>query len=156
MSTPDWRVRAARRKDRALLGAIACANPKVSWEVEVERFIRNELFSWAFDPFARRSDPRVVLLFHRQTGELVGVAAHERTELRYGKQKSFSATKLEVVAIALNWRGREFKGGERAVDVLLSAVMTDVAERVPPRHARVFEFSRVDGSYRRLVTRHHR
>lgn len=104
-----------------------------------------------------------------------GGGAHERTQLRYGRRKAFAATKLEVVAIARNWQGQRFKSGERVSDVLLSAVMTDVADRVPPRYARVFaivhaknlrsltlcvrhglveELSQVDPGYRRLVTAH--
>jgi hypothetical protein len=87
----------------------------------------------------------------------------------------FAATQLEVVGVALKWQGRSFPAGERASDVLMSAVMTDVSSRVPPRDARVFaivhqdnhrslavcqrhglteEMSRPHPSYRRLVTPH--
>ncbi len=173
MTPPDWKVRPARRSDRELLGRFACADHTVPWEREVEYFIRHVLYEWAFGKFAKKNDPRLLLLFDRKTGELVGVAAHERTALRYGKQKPFAATKLEVVAIERKWQGRRFTSGDRAIDVLLSTVMTDVANRVPPRHARVFavvheqnsrsiavlvrhglvnELSRVDPRYRRLVT----
>ncbi len=175
MSRPEWRIRIAKGKDRDALGGFVCADPKVSWEREVEHFIRHDLFDWAFDPFAGKNDPRLLFLFHRPSGELIGVAAHERTELRWGKEKPFAATKLEVVAIVRNWQGQRFTSGERVSDVLLSAVMTDVAGRVPPRHARVFalvheknsrsisalvrnglveELSRVDAHYRRLATAH--
>ena len=68
-----------------------------------------------------------------------------------------------------------FVTGERASDVLMSAVMTDVSARVPPRDARVFalvhednqrsialchrhglveEMSRPHPDYRRIVTQH--
>jgi hypothetical protein len=80
-----------------------------------------------------------------------------------------------VVAIARAWQGRRFHSGERASDVLMSAVMSDVSARVPPRDARVFavlhednarslalcrryglveEMSRPHPHYRRVVTAH--
>lgn len=175
MSQTEWLVRAARKKDREVLGRFSCAAPEVHWEAEVEAFVRRALLDWAFDPFAKKNDPRLLLVFHREDGDLVGVAAHERTTLRYGTQRAFAATQIEVVAVARTWQGRRFKGGERASDVLMSAVMGDVAGRVPPRDARVFaivheenarsiavcrrhglveELSRVHASYRRLVTSH--
>lgn len=120
------------------------------WEVEVEQFVRNALFARAFDEFAQKNDPRLLLLFHRKS-ELIGVAAHERTQLRYGKRKAFAATKLEVVAIARKWQGQRFKSGERVSDVLMSAVMTDVAGRVPPRDARVRYRSREERAQHRAL-----
>jgi hypothetical protein len=79
------------------------------------------------------------------------------------------------VGVALKWQGHTFPTGERASDVLMSAVMTDVSSRVPPRDARVYaivhednhrslsichrhglteEMSRPHSSYRRIVTPH--
>ena len=78
-------------------------------------------------------------------------------------------------AVRWQWQGRSFASGERASDVLMSAVMTDVSSRVPPRDARVYaivhednhrslavchrhglteEMSRPHPSYRRIVTPH--
>ena len=75
--------------------------------------------------------------------------------------------------MSLKWQGRSFPTGERASDVLMAAVMTDVSSRVPPRDARVYaivhednhrslavcrrhglteEMSRPHPSYRRIVT----
>jgi len=96
-----------------------------------------------------------------------------------GPNGRFPATKLEVVAVATAWQGRRFEEGAvdrpRVSDVVMSAVMTDVSARVPPRDARVFavvheensrslalcrryglvlEMTRPDPSYRRLVTDH--
>lgn len=174
MSQAEWRVRAARKTDRALLTHFTCADRTRPWEVEVEQFIQRSLFDWAFDAHAKKNDPRLLLLFDRQGGELVAVAAHERTELRHRK-KVFAATKLEVVAVARAWQGHRLNGRARVSDVLMSAVMSDVSRRVPPRHARVFaiihernlrsvalcvrhglveELSRVDPEYRRFVTAH--
>ena len=97
--------------------------------------------------------------------------------MTYKNNHSFAATKLEVIAIARAWQGQRFSSGERASDVLMSAVMTDVSKRVPPRDAGVFaivheensrsvdlcqrhgfteELSRPESlsDYRRLVTAH--
>lgn len=173
MSAAEWLVRTARGTDHKLLAAFSCAAGGVPWETEVEAFIRGTLLRWARDPNAKALDPRLLLLFQRQPRELVGLAAHERTKLLAGNVDVFDATKLEVVAIAHEWQGRRFRDGTRASDVLMSAVMTDISARVPPRDARVFavvheknvrsielcrryglveELSRPDPRYRRLIT----
>lgn len=179
MSPPVWLVRPARRTkaDRARLAAFLCADPAVPWQVEVEAYVQAALFDWAFDPLAKRNDPRLLLIFERKTGGLVGVAAHERTVLGASSGAPFAATQLEVVAVALAWQGRRFMTGARASDVVMSAVMADVTTRVPPRDARVFAVVHEDNlrsvallrrhglveemsrpasfpHYRRLVTRH--
>jgi hypothetical protein len=175
MSEPEWRIRPARPGDRDLLASFACADPAVSWQAEAEQFIRTQLADWAFDPHAAAGDPRLLLAFVTATGDLFGVAAHERVILQDGGATRISATKLEVLAIATPWQGRRFHTGERASDIMMSAVMTDVSARVPPRDARVFalvhqdnhrsiaicnrhglteEMSRPHPSYRRLVTPH--
>jgi hypothetical protein len=175
MSQPAWRVRAARKKDRSLLEGFTCADPAVPWEAEVESFIRYKVIEWAFEPLARDQDPRLLLVFDRRTKELVAVAAHERRTLQHDDEAPFAATKLEVVAVARAWQGRRFNSGERASDVAMAAVMTDVTDRVPRRAARIFavvheenvrsiglyrrhglieELSRPHSGYRRLVTEH--
>lgn len=179
MSSTPWLVRHARKTpgDRLLLAGLACADPSVPWQVEVESFVREQVFDWRFDPHARGQDPRLLLVFERRSNALVGLAAHERTTLVAKNGASFPATKLEVVALALAWQGRTFPSRVRASDVVMSAAMVDVRARVPPRDARVLavvheanvrsldlcrrhwfveELSRpVDlPHYRRLITRH--
>jgi hypothetical protein len=174
VSEPEWHVRSGRPSDRDLLAAFECADPAIQFEVDVEEFIRTQLIDWTFDPHAVDGDPRLLLAFVTATGELFGVAAHERVTLGSGETK-FAATQLEVAAIARPWQGHRFNSGERASDVLMSAVMTDVSARVPPRDARVFgivhrdnqrslalcrryglieEMSSPDPSYRRPMTEH--
>jgi hypothetical protein len=177
MTRPDWHIRAARPADRAVLESFTCADPKVFWQAEVEQFIQKHLIEWAFDPHAAVADPQALLVCENVTRDLVGVAAHEREVLQGGDGVTFNATKLEVVAISARWQGRRFNNGVRASDVLMSAVMADVANRVPPRDARVFavvhednvrslrlcrrfglvdEMSRPHPAYRRIVTEHRR
>ena len=167
----SWRVRSARKADRGVLQAFSCASTREPWEVEVEQYIRERLFDWAFEPLAQRQDPRLLLVFDRK--ELVALAAHERCTLQHGDDPPFAATKLEVVAVARAWHGRRFPTGERASDVVMAALMTDVKKRVPRRDARVFavvheenlkslalcrrhgltkELSRPHPAYRRLMT----
>lgn len=176
MSRPEWTIRSARKTDQRALEAFECADSTIDWQVEVQSFVRRELCAWAFDPMAAQQDPRLLLLLERRTGYLVGVAAHERVTLKAGRRR-IAATKLELVALATSWHGKRFPGGQRASDVLMSAVMTDISQRVPPRDARVFavvhednlrsiallrrhgltdELSRATelSSYRRLVTGH--
>jgi hypothetical protein len=174
MTRAGWRIRPGRPVDRALLASFACADRAIRWQAEVEQFIQAQLTDWAFDPYAGEGDPRLLLAF-TAAGDLFGVAAHERVTLQAGDGTSFPATKLEVVGVALKWQGSSFPTGERASDVLMSAVMTDVSSRVPPRDARVYaivhednhrslavcrrhglteEMSRPHPSYRRIVTPH--
>jgi hypothetical protein len=175
MSEPDWRIRSGGLADRGLLSSFDCANPAVEFEVEVERFIRTQLIDWASAPGAAGDDPRLLLALVRATGELFGVAAHERVIFQGSDGNQFNATKLEVAAIARAWQGCCFRTGERTSDVLMSAVMADVSARVPPRDSRVFgivhkdnqrsialcrryglmeEMSSPDLNYLRLVTAH--
>jgi hypothetical protein len=175
MTPPEWRIRTARPADRSLLTAFTCADSTVAWELEVEHFIQTHLADWTFDPHATDNDPRLLLAFDT-TGTLFGVAAHERVVLESPTAR-FNATKLEVVAVTTAWQGRHFPSGERASDILMSAALTDVSVRVPPRHTRVFavvhegnhrslalchrhglveELTRPHPNYRRLVTAHRR
>lgn len=174
MTADRWRIRAGSPDDRELLSCFACADPAVRWRAEVEQFIREQLVDWAFAPLAAEGDPRLLLAF-TPSAELLGVAAHERAILQTADGTQFHATKLEVVAVGLKWQGQRLPTGERPSDLLMSAVMTDVSARVPPRDARVFaivhednhrslalcikhglseEMSRPHPSYRRLVTPH--
>lgn len=175
MTPPDWLIRAGRAADRSLLSSFCCADAAHPWQTEVEQFIQKQLLDeWALAPGATDDDPRLLLGFTGQ-GELFGVAAHEKVVLQRSGRPSFAATKLEVVAVATAWQGRRFASGERVSDVLMSAVMTDVARRIPPRDARVFaivhednhrslsllrrhglveEMSRPHPQYRRPVTAH--
>jgi hypothetical protein len=173
MSEPEWHIRSGQPTDRSLLASFTCANPVFAWESEVESFIQNQLIDWTFDPSAVGGDPRLLLAFVGATSELFGVAAHERVTLG-SSDVQFAATQLLVVAIAESWQGSRFASGSRPSDVMMSAVMTDVSNRVPPRDARVFgliheanqrsiavcrrnglteEMSRA-GDYLRLVTPH--
>lgn len=174
MTAAGWFIRPGRPQDRASIAAFDCANPEVRWQREVEQFIQIQLADWAFDHRAADGDPRLLLAF-RPGGDLFGVAAHERVTLLAGDGTQFPATKLEVVAVARSWQGRCFPTGERPSDVLMSALMTDVKTRVPPRDARIFavvhkdnhrslklcrrhglteEMSSPYPGYRRLVTPH--
>jgi hypothetical protein len=174
MTGAGWRIRPGSPDDREILASFACADQTIRWQTEVEEFIQTQLTDWAFDPHASAADPRLLVAVTAD-GDLFGVAAHERVTLQTGDGSGFPATKLEVVAVALKWQGRSFPGGERASDVLMSAVMTDVSSRVPPRDARVYaivhqdnhrsfavcqrhgiteEMSRPHPSYRRIVTPH--
>jgi hypothetical protein len=174
MTGAGWHVRPGRLTDRELLASFTCADLAVRWQAEVDQFIQTQLTDWAFDPYARAGDPRLLLAF-TSAGDLFGVAAHERVTLRAGDGTEFPATKLEVVGVTLKWQGRSLPTGERASDVLMSAVMSDVSSRVPPRDARVYaiihednrrslavcrrhglteEMSRPHPAYRRIVTPH--
>jgi hypothetical protein len=175
MSSAEWHIRAGKASDREVLAAFSCADPAHEWELEVEHFIQKQVLDeWALAPGAVDDDPRLLLGLTAK-GRLFGVAAHERVVLQRGDGTGFAATKLEVVALARSWQGRRFASGDRASDVLMSAVMNDVAGRVPPRDARVFavvhednhrslalcrrhglvqELSRADSRYRRPITAH--
>ncbi len=175
MTEPEWRVRVGREGDRAQLAGFACADSTFDWSVEVERFIRTQLLNWALAPGAAEDEPRVLLVSERRSNELVGLAAHERVFLAVTGAERLAATKLQVVAVSSAWQGRRFASGQRASDVVMSAAMTDITARTPPRDARVYavvhennaksialckrhglvhELSRAWPQYLRLVTAH--
>jgi hypothetical protein len=83
------------------------------------------------------------------------VAAHEKVILQRADGTGFAATKIEVIALSTAWQGRSFTTGERASDVLMSALMTDIARRVPPRDARVFAIVHEDNSRSLSLLRRH-
>jgi len=131
MTGESWRIRAGSPNDRELLTSFACADPAVRWQVEVEQFIQAQLLEWAFEPLAAEGDPRLLLAF-TATGELLGVAAHERAILQAADRSQFHATKLEVIAVGLKWQGQQLPTGERPSDILMSAVMTETEGLAPP------------------------
>ncbi|MDQ1306254.1 MAG: hypothetical protein QG671_2086 [Actinomycetota bacterium] len=148
------------------LTTFTCVRPGSSagaaqWEQEVEKFIRAQLALWAFDPYAQDGDPRLLLMLTSASGELVGVAAHERVVLHDpASGETIAASKIEVVAVTSGWQGRRFPGegtepGPRASDVLMSAVMTDIAGRVPPRDARVMAVVHQDNERSLVLCRRH-
>ncbi len=154
MSAVGWYIRAGSPADRDLLRSFACADTTVHWQAEVEHFVQACLADWAFDPHAAEGDPRLLLAFTVE-GDLFGVAAHERVALKAAGGIQIPATKLEVVAVAKNWQGQSFPTGERASDVLMSAVMTDVSARVPPRDARIYAIVHENNSRSLAVCRRH-
>ncbi|MEU6152679.1 hypothetical protein ABZ816_22030 [Actinosynnema sp. NPDC047251] len=136
MTDVEWRLRVAGAADADLVAAFRCASDDRTWQVQVERFVRSNLLDWASDPRAASDDPRALLLL--VADELVGVAAHEKAVLTAAGGCRVSATKLQVAALAEPWQGKCFAAGDRASDVLMSAVLTDVRHRRPPRHSHVF------------------
>ncbi len=138
MTETPWLIRVCQKKDAKLLEGFRCAQGDAVWQIEVEQYIRKDLLKWAFAPFAKPNDPRLLLVFGRTSNSLIGLAAHEKCELRVGNGRSFPASKLEVIAVATRWQGQQFKTGERMSDVVMSAALHDISARVPPRDARVF------------------
>lgn len=139
MSEPEWLVRSATADDAVLLASFRSATSSASWDVEVEDEITSgRLLAWWSDPTAQDWDPRLLLLFERESGELVGVAAHERETLHEEDGTQIAGTHLHVAALSSSWQGRSFAAGEKASHVLMSAIMQDVKDRVPPRWARVY------------------
>lgn len=117
--------------------------------------MQGALFDWRYAPLAQDNDPRVLLLFHAQTSALIGVSAHERVILQAGNGETFHATQLEVVALSTDWQSNRFSTGERASDVLMSATMSDVKARVPPRFARLLAVVHQDNHRSVAVCRRH-
>lgn len=157
MTRREWVARVAERSQRlrALIAGFRCAPTATAWQVEVESFIRQHLYDWAFDPFATQQDPRLILVRESARGPLIGLAAHERATLATRSGRRIAATKLEVIAVSTEWQGRRFSSGERASDVVMSAAMTDISSRVPRRHARVIAVIHEENlSSLRLCQRH--
>jgi hypothetical protein len=137
MTSPTWQVRVATEKDRALLTRFRCAS-KEPWEREVEFQIKNRLLDWALAEGAAADAPTVLLVFDVPSRALVGVAAHERQFLGTNALDRVPATKIHLAAVSNKWQGKKFSNGDQVSHVLMNAVLTDIATRVPPRDPRVF------------------
>jgi hypothetical protein len=176
MTSSAWRVRVATEKDRKLLARFRCATGTAAWEREVELEVRSYLLDWAFAEGAAVDTPTILMVFDIASGDLVALGAHERQFLGTSALDRVSATKIHLVAVAKKWQGNSFPTGERVSDVVMNAVLTDIATHVPPRDPRVFaivhernaksialcarfglvkEIMRQNPDYRILVTEHH-
>ncbi len=168
------RVRVATEKDRSLLTRFRCAS-KEPWEREVEIEIQNRLLDWALAEGAAADAPTILLLFDVSSSVLVGIAAHERQSLGTNALDKVPATKIHLAAVSSKWQGKKFSNGDQVSHVVMNAVLTDIATRVPPRDPRVFaivhehnmrslalckrfglikELQRTHQSYLTLVTEH--
>ena len=137
MTSLTWQVRVATEKDRALLTGFRCAS-KEPWERDVEVEIQNHLLDWALAEGAAADDPTILLVFDASSRVLVGVAAHERQFIGTNALDKVPATKIYLAAVSSKWQGRKFSSGDQVSHVVMSAVLTDIATRVPPRDPRIF------------------
>ena len=137
MRSLTWQVRVATEKDRVLLTRFRCAS-KEPWEREVEIEIQNHLLDWALAEGAAADDPTILLVFDVSSHVLVGVAAHERQFLGTNALDKVPATKIHLAAVSNKWQGKKFSNGDQVSHVVMNAVLTDIATRVPPRDPRVF------------------
>lgn len=140
VSAPEWRVRVSRPQDESLLASFRCADPATAHQVAVENVVRSSVLKWALDPGAADDDPRLLLTVLDTSGELVGIAAHERTTFESAGQQRTDATKLEVVALPAAWQGRRFESGVRASDVVMFTALTDILSREPTRNLHVVAY----------------
>ncbi|HEX8081698.1 MAG TPA: hypothetical protein VF557_15915 [Jatrophihabitans sp.] len=138
--SPPWQVRAACAEDAELVKAFRCADPRAAYELEAERFITTTVLAWGLDPYAASGDPRLLLLFDKASGALVGLVAHEQSTLAANDGREFLASKVEVAAVASAWQGKRFSDGTRVSDVLMSALVADITARVPGRDARMWAY----------------
>ena len=139
-ATAPWSVRTVRAGDKTRLAGFICADATVAWEREVEEYVQRGLLAWVSEPRAVANDPRALLLLARTSGDLIGVAAHERAEVHVPQTGTVIATRLEVVAIAKQWQGQRLGGtaDPKASDVLMSAIMRDIQTRPNARSNLVF------------------
>jgi hypothetical protein len=146
MTSPAWQVRVATEDDRARLTRFRCASGEEPWEREVEVQIRDYLLDWALEKGAAADKPTILLVFDAASGDLVGVAAHERQFLGTNALDKVAATKIHLAAVAKKWQGKTFSSGERVSHVVMNAVLTDIATHVPPRDPRVFAIVHEDNA----------
>lgn len=110
----------------------------------MQGYVQRGLLTWALEPLAAVNDPRLLLVFDEASGDLVGVAAHERAEVGVPGVLALVATRIEVVAVARSWQGKRFGAtasidtGPRASDVVMATVMRDIQTRPQPRSNKVF------------------
>lgn len=148
-------VRRVRADDSvlSLLADFRCADRSADAEVEVERWIQDQLASWAFDPGAAEDEPQVLTTLDDQTGALIGVFAHEHAVMQVG-DVIIPAEKIAVVAVGLDYQRRRDVDNRRYSDIVMSSGLQAIEMRTPPQR-RVFGFVHIDnaGSFR-LLERH--
>jgi hypothetical protein len=137
VTSPPWQVRVATKADRALLRGFSCATDHDEpWAREVDSHIQNDLLNWSLEKGAAADEPTIVLVFDTASGDLVGVAAHERQSLGTNALDKVDATKIHLAAVAKKWQGKTFSTGERVSHIVMNAA--DIATHVPPRDPRIF------------------
>lgn len=148
-------VRRVSAEDTLLsqLAHFRCAAQNADHELEVERWIQDQLASWAFDPGAASDEPQLLATLDDQTGALIGVFAHEHAVMQVG-DVIIPAEKIAVVAVGLDYkRGRDVDN-RRYSDIVMSSGLQAIEMRTPPQR-RVFGYVHIDnaGSFR-LLERH--
>lgn len=130
-----------------------CADQAIDAEVEVERWIQDQLALWAFDPGATEDAPQVLATIDNRTGALIGVFAHEHAVLSVN-DVSIPAEKIAVVAVCVDYQRERDIDSKRYSDIVMSSGLLAIEKRVPPTR-RVFGLVHIDneGSFR-LFERH--
>ncbi|MCD9153327.1 hypothetical protein [Aeromicrobium duanguangcaii] len=142
--------------DDSLLSRLAdfrCADQNADHEIEVERWIQDQLASWAFDPGAARDEPQVLAALDDQTEALIGLFAHEHAVMQVG-DVIIPAEKIAVVAVGLDYQRQRDVDNRRYSDIVMSSGLQAIERRTPPQR-RVFGYAHIDngGSFR-LLERH--
>jgi hypothetical protein len=135
------------------IAAFRCADQTVDHEVEVERWIQDELASWAFAPGAADDEPQVLATLDVQTGALIGLFAHEHAWMQ-SSYATIAAEKIALVAVGLDYQRKRDVESRRYSDIVMSSGLQAIEMRTPP-HRRVFGLVHIDneGSFR-LLKRH--
>lgn len=151
-------VRRVSPDDGELLSQIdtfRCADPELDYQVEVERWIQDRLREWVFAHGASDDEPQLLAVLDDQTGELVGVFAHEHAFLqRDGDDRPIPAEKISVVAVGMRFQGKRDVENRRYSDIVMSSGLQAVEARTPPER-RVFGLVHIDNEDSfRLLERH--
>lgn len=117
--------------DETFLGSFRCATASVAWEVEVERWIRNESDHWVTDATFADMDRRLLLLFE-PSGSIAGVVAHElKDAIQPGTEESFFVRLVTAIAVSSAWQSNSIPRNGKVSDVLLATALSDIATRPP-------------------------
>lgn len=123
-----YSVREAAEADTHLLAAFSCCSHRPrNYQVEVESYIRSNLWDWVNAPEAQHDDPRLLLVV-AENGDLIAVGAHE-IKRHHELTGSPRVRWIELVAVATPYQGKRSPDGNRYSDIMLSAVLTDIDNR---------------------------
>jgi hypothetical protein len=121
----EIRVRAAGEADRTALATFRCSTGRW-YEQEVEDHVRADALRAALaSPGAYR-----LLVVHEER-RLIACAAHQPEVLVRNEGRALMTTRLQVLALALEQRGRRLADGRKLADLVMGTLIRDALETRP-------------------------
>jgi len=114
------KIREAEEDDAEPLAEFECSTGALC-EDEVQKFVREKALKCATQP----AKTGYKLFVVEEAGRLIGCAGFHPEHLLFALEKAVPVTRLQLLAVALDQRGRRFEDHERLVDFIVHTVVVD-------------------------------